>query len=442
MKLKQWIPAIVLSIVAAGLLGGVIFVATLPPERDRSAALSAQVETLDEQKQALEAQIAEKEAALEQLQEQVARQESMKARLDEDPEKYADLAARWDALPAVLDTAKETAGVGNMMSLAVPPNYDRPALTHLQRGNKVASNIWGSLGGIFGSAVGNQVNNLTQEDVGALHTAVNTLTNEINAAARQAERSLAAYQAASLLIDQVYDPAMTGAGLEGQIQFLERMYRDRETGEEKVAMLHDAAYAVVTMRCGEEIYAAFLSDGAERNGYLNRLAENRQVLERALANHGGMAAESYLSQDELGEIYRWTIRRQQELGLLVQSSEIWKDTSTMQTPLLATGSQAGMAVGSQKMLMTYRTDNKRMMYATDPKGDVTAFYGFSRDGEPMCFARGDRLVLFDWRTKDGCVLFSTSTDSENQRLYTFSAFIRDHHNGITPRQYKDNQTVY
>lgn len=432
MKMRRWIPAFALAIAAAGLLGGAIFVATLPPEEDRSAALSAEAEALDRQEQAREAQIAEKEAALEQLQEEVAGLESLKAQLEEDPEKYSDLAARWAELPAVLDDVKKATGTEYGMSLAIPPNYDRRCLTYLQSGNKVASTIWSALGGMFGGAVGNQVNNLTQEDVGALHAAVNTLTDEINAAARQAERSLAAYQAASLLMDRVYDPAMTGAGLEGQIQFLERMYRDREAGEAEAAMLHDAAYAVVTMRCGEEIYAAFLSGGTERNGYLSRLEENRQELERILSRHGGMAAESYLSREELDEIYRWTIQRQQELGLLVQASEVWLDTSTMQTSLLA--------AGGQKMLMTYH-NNKQMMYATDPMGGVTAFYGFSRSGAPMCFSRNGELILFDWENS-GSVLYSTCDGKKTQALYKFAAFIQQERNGFGNNEYERYQTVY
>lgn len=355
---------------------------------------------------------------------------------------YRDLEERWERLPERIAGVREAAGVGQAMEYALPPNYDRRCLTYLERGNKVNTGILGAIGGALGSALGNQTRNMTQEDIERLHTAVNDLTNGLNDAFQQAERSRNAWQAVGFLTDRVFDPGLTGPALERQILFLEQMYPEAGEREGVEAMLHDAARAVVTARCAEEIYAAFLSESAERTDYLGLLSGNRGQLQYVL-DGWNVRAEDCLSQEELDGIYRWAVECEYRLGSFVHSSQIWRDTRTMQTPILAMGRDAGMAVGDLKVLTTWRdTTAKTMMYATDPKGDVTAFYGFGRTGEPLCFVRGEDRILFDWETGGGQTLYTNCDEEKTQAVYRFAAFLREERNGFGKNEYRQYQTAY
>lgn len=436
MKQKLWIAVIVLAVAAVGLSGGIVAAAALPRPEDRQEDLAAELEALMVQKEELNSLLDERGALVAGLREDVERQEAQYVEVESNLERYHDLNDRWAELTVRLDALKNSIGVSPGIEYAMPPNYDRRCLTYLQSGNAAASGIAGLLGGILGNAFGNQLNNSSQEDVGKLHSAVNALTDEINDAVQQAERSLAAYQAGKFLLDQVYDPAMTGEGLAGQIAFLEQMYQ--EDPELRAAALHDVSYAVITLRYAGEVYATFLSKGAERTGYLDLMSANRRDLEAVLSNHG-VTAEQCLTREELDGICQSTAGHQREIGELVQNSQVWLDVRTMQSDLLSTGS--GM-VGSHKMLVTYQTDSNRVLYATDPKGGVTAFYGFAETGEPMSFTRGSDMILFDWNAGDGTALYTTMTDQETRALYAFAAFLRDNRNGFRKAQYDRYQTVY
>lgn len=440
MSWKKWIPAILTAVAAVGLAVCTVILVNRPPVEDRSEALSAELASAGEEGRTLRAQRDIQNAAAAQQKKELAQLEELQAQVTGQKDKYEDLAARWEAIPDRIEAVRRTAvsaDVGHIM----PPNYDRPCLNKLQTGSKTAPSAFGAIGKLFGGlgeaiggAMGSQAYNTSQEDVGRLHSVINSLADEINTALCQADQSRAAYRAAGALLERVYDPELTGGGAEGQLEFLERMYETPENGEAKSAMLHDAAYAAEVLRCSGEVYAAFLLDDAERNSFLGRMDSYQREFE-SLLSENGTAARDCLSQEELDTIYQHAVARHRELGMTVQSCQVWDTSMLRQTSLLD--------ASGRKMLVSCRSDgSEKVMYATDPKDGVTAFYGFDRNGEPMSFTRGDQIILFDWSAKDGTVLYTNMEERKVSALYRFFCFLRDNRSAFRNTQYDQYQTVY
>lgn len=435
--LKRWLSALVLAFLAAALTGGAIFAITLPPVEDKSQILTAETLRWTEQAETLDRQLQAQELTLEQARGELEYWEQVRQTVAANKTDYDELLALQTRLPAAVDAVRADAGLGELFAHTVPPNYDRRCLTYLQSGNKVNTFASGLLGGALGKAFGHQTQNMTQADVGTIHGEISRLTDEINEDIQAAEQSLAALCSGASLIDLLYDPELTGAEAEGQVRFWE-LYQQQE---EMSAALWDVARAAKTLECAIPVYATYLSESAENRSYLQLLNSDLDKLRRALDNHN-MAVEDCLSPEDLNNICQKAVRWHRGLGLAIQNSEIWLETKTMQSSLLGTGRQAGMAVGDHKMLVTWRTTDQKIMYATDPKGDITAFYGFTQDGNPLCFSRGDQYILFDWNAGDGSVLASTYSDSDASVLYQFSCFLRDNRNGFRNTQYNQYQRVY
>lgn len=441
---KKWIPALVAAVLVVGLAVCAVFVALRPPAEDKSETLSRELATLVAEGDTLRDRQKSQQAQLDQLGQEEARLEALQAKVEREKERYTSLNARWEALPTLVDELMQTAEKADSdVTHLLPPNYDRPCLNKLERGSNTTSGLLGMLGGALGNIFGGEIQNNVNADVSQLHSVINTLAEEVNGALQAADQSQAAYVALGRLVtERIYDPELTGGGVEGQIQVVETLYQQQQSDDaRRTTMLHDVALAAETLRCYGEVYNAFLMDDQEQRDFISRLSNYRREFDGILTSFGVTVADC-LSQEELAELYQRVIGHQQRLGLQVEANQVWDTSSTMQTGLLAYGTTEGASFGTHKMLTTWRTQGKVMMYATDPKNGATAFYGFSRSGQPMCFSRGGQVILFDWTKADGSTLYSNMEEGKVTAVYTFACFLRDKCNGFTNRDYQRYQTAY
>lgn len=429
MKWKAWLPTILLSVLALALLGGVAIVGGLDPEEDRSAQLQAQLNDERERERTLAGQIADQMLVAEALESELEELEAQRQALSGKKEEFDDLLARWKTLQAEAEARQSQADGMRLWECALAPNYDRRCLTYLQGGNNVTSTIGGFLGGIFGKLVSNNINNLTQEDIGVILTMMSEFTDELNAAIQPGEQALARLEANAFVLDACYDPEVTGAGVRTQVQAMESLKGGQN---EEADDLHAVAWAAAMMEHYLPVYDVFLSESTENSNYLAHAKQCLSRFQEALSKRGE-TIEGQLTQEERDGLCRRTVLWHQRIGTVIQNSQIWLETSTMTTSLLSSG---------HKVTTTWRDPNKTMLSATDPKGGQTAYYGFDASGEPFCVVRGEMLVLFDWQTKDGTALYTTCSAEDTAGLYKFAAFLRDEKNGFRRAQYEENQRVY
>lgn len=427
-----WLPALVLSLAAAVLGGCAIFVFTLPPAEDNAEALSRELKAKTEECTQLERRQTAQEEERSRLQTELEELERDKALLDQNQSAYDALLARQADWSATVAAIEERYGIGDMFAQTLLPNYDRRCLTYIEKGNTVNSFIGQLFGGV-GSAIAGNTQNLTLEGAGAIHGAVSAFNDQVNAAVEPGERAMAELWARRYLADTLYDPEASGAALEYQVKALDLLYPQgaSDTGDE-AALLHDVACAAKTLECAVPVYATFLSKCPENSDYLNGLQETLNTWNTELSRHDA-TANSLLAPEELEDIYRQATRWQQSIGQSILNSALWLDTSKRETGLLSPN--------GHHIYMTCR-DGSVAMYATDPKVSPAAFYSFAQDGEPFSFTRGDDVILFDWRARDGSTLLSTCSQQQTQALYRFACLMRDKRTGFTNTEYKEYQQVY
>lgn len=432
MKVTHWLPVLVFAVLAAALGGAAFLSNNLALPEDQSAELTKEIQEWTQQVEGLTGKINRKHVDLEYTEGSLREIEKTYAVLQQNKEYYDDLLQQWAYLSDDMAALKEEFGSGGAFTYTVPPNYDRQCLTYLQSGTKTSSFVAGLFGGVLGNAFGNQVSNMSQEDVGTIHGLITELTYEMNEAIQRAEQSLGTYHSNAVVMDLVFDPQLTGKGLESQISFLKLMYRNADCEEACAAMLQDTAWAVKTLECTIPIYSLFLSECTENRDYLQRLNTNLQTFRQELMNHG-VTADSCLEQEKLDELYFRTARWYRELTVAIQNCEVWLDLKTMETSFLG-------GAYTHKMLVTIR--DKKPMLASDPKDGLTAFYGFTSDGEPACFIRGEDYILFDLEALNGTAIASTCAPENVERIYQFALLIRDYRNGFGKTLYEQYQRVY
>ena len=141
------------------------------------------------------------------------------------PPDHEALAAAYSDLAGRMRELRSSVPVGSMVEFVLPPNYDRPCLVSLQRGTTAAGAAGGLLGGLLGNAFGDQLKNLSNEDVDKLHGAVNSLTGPVNDLLFEAEMSTCGLLAPAGIMDLLFDPeAPIDDGTPARIELAELMF--------------------------------------------------------------------------------------------------------------------------------------------------------------------------------------------------------------------------
>ena len=349
------------------------------------------------------------------------------------PESEA-LAAAYGELCGRMQELSSSVPLVSMVEYVLPPNYDRPCLVSLQRGNTAAGAIGGFLGGLLGNAFGDQLKNLSSEDVDKLHGAVNSLTDTANALLFDAEMSTCELLAPADIMDLLFDPdAPIDGSTPARMELCELMYF---TGDGSQKMISDSANAAEALRLTRQVYASFLSDSTERDGYLNLIDQVLFELDRYMAAYGAVSRDAADSELYSG-LCRSAALAQSQLGSIVMSSQVWPGAVTRQTSSLGTG---GVSVGTHKVLVTWRDSDNNIIYASDPKGDITAVYGFDEDGRPMSFTRGEDVILFD--PASGAALYTTMDETKTAAVLTFARFLQANRNAFRADDYNAYQRAY
>lgn len=429
--MKKWIPAAVLAVAAAALAGAALFAVGLGPVEDRSAVLSEQIRTQEQENQMMfrAVQAKETEAAAAEVEEERLR--ALQTQVEQDRERYDGLLTRWKAGQELVEglQARQTAPE----ELMLPPNYDRKALEYLQGEAQIGSAVSGLFGAVT-SLVGSSTANMIQQSVGDVLSEISGMTDELNAAVQQGERTLALYGGVGRVAGELLDSEARGETAELQMELLEAFAGGEEQSEAESEMLRSAAQAAVTLECFAPLYDLYLS-GADGNGsYISQLNDNAARF-RALVEESGTDPYALLGEAGVNAIYLQMMNWHQRIGLALQESAMWYDVNTMQSNYVDVG---------RRFLVTYRNKVNDLIAATETKDGLLAYYGFDQGGEPLCFLRGEGYILFDWLADDGTVLASSGDYSADQMtlIYRFACEMRDKRNGFGKELYQQYQHVY
>lgn len=244
--MKKWIPAAVLAVAAAALAGAALFAVGLGPVEDRSAVLSEQIRTQEQENQMMfrAVQAKETEAAAAEVEEERLR--ALQTQVEQDRERYDGLLTRWKAGQELVEglQARQTAPE----ELMLPPNYDRKALEYLQGEAQIGSAVSGLFGAVT-SLVGSSTANMIQQSVGDVLSEISGMTDELNAAVQQGERTLALYGGVGRVAGELLDSEARGETAELQMELLEAFAGGEEQSEAESEMLRSAAQAAVTLEC-------------------------------------------------------------------------------------------------------------------------------------------------------------------------------------------------
>lgn len=435
MKIKQWIPSLLLLGVVCALAVAASHVSNLEAPEDYLDEINTRITELETTKKSLEASVAETEESLNTAVEQLNQLQVIKDDIDKNKEQYTELLNQWRDVSQKSESIITSDKYANV-SDPPGPNYDVKALKYIERGSAATGAVAGIFGGLFGGMFANTMDGNLHQGALDVMDAVNAFSSIILDNYIQGQKAAATLTAGSKINEVLYESDATGSHLINEIKLLDEFYsaESQDTDRAKSA-LHDIAKSIFAIENYSSIYESFLPDSDSSSDYFEYEIEGcTYYLNNILKQYGDNPdISSYLTQDEMKAIYMDVADKHENLAKSLIPA-VWSDLTTLDTVLISDR-------GEGKIKIIKRYSNNLPFAAFDNIGN--AYYGYGKDGVPWIFKVNGKYLIFDPNESETMkILYSDFSDSDTMDIRGMCSLLRIKLNAITKQDYEETQTVY